>query len=347
VVARVGFRSRGVLDCGVTHPEHRSQSPKPLREWGSRCCAHMTFVVRALDHRSFGRLEWCNVRMDDLVAWLRGLFHDFSVRAPFGIGWELDRAEPPLTATVTPADGWTALFRLTGDDVGERLNFADQLRVFLDTELDRPVPPCPNHLAGLVPVRVDDTVEWRCPEGDFRCRVGDYEEALWPPGLQEDPGNVAPMLAARFRRLDVRGIQSVAVELRGRRWVAVVELRPDGDETAVREAAAPVVVAAEPVDAMRTVRLERPATETEPAHRALTIAGTPMRLAMCGGRLGRAVVVGHYVPRRRRLCPIAPPASDRAARRCARTGRCRRTVRVRGGSRLLRRRVWRDGPRSR
>jgi hypothetical protein len=254
----------------------------------------MTFVVRALDHRSFGRLEWCNVRMDDLVAWLRGLFHDFSVRAPFGIGWELDRAEPPLTATVTPADGWTALFRLTGDDVGERLNFADQLRVFLDTELDRPVPPCPNHLAGLVPVRVDDTVEWRCPEGDFRCRVGDYEEALWPPGLQEDPGNVAPMLAARFRRLDVRGIQSVAVELRGRRWVAVVELRPDGDETAVREAAAPVVVAAEPVDAMRTVRLERLATETEPAHRALTIAGTPMRLAMCGGRLGRAVVVGHY-----------------------------------------------------
>jgi hypothetical protein len=228
----------------------------------------MTFVVRALDHRSFGRLEWCNVRMDDLVAWLRGLFHDFSVRAPFGLGWELDRAQPPLTATVTPADGWTALFRLTGDDVGERLNFADQLRVFLDTELDRPVPPCPNHLAGLVPVRVDDTVEWRCPEGDFRCRVGDYEEALWPPGLQEDPGNVAPMLAARFRRLDVRGIQSVAVELRGRRWVAVVELRPDGDETAVREAAAPVVVEAEPVDAMRTVRLERPATErsrlTEP-----------------------------------------------------------------------------------
>lgn len=42
--------------------------------------------------------------MTDLVLWIQGLFDDFSVRAPFGIGWELDRADPPLTATVTPAD---------------------------------------------------------------------------------------------------------------------------------------------------------------------------------------------------------------------------------------------------
>jgi len=231
--------------------------------------------------------------MDDLVAWIQGLFQDFSVRAPFGIGWELDRDEPPLAATVTPADCSTARIALRRDDVGERISFADRLRVFLDIELDRSVPPCPNHLIGLLPVRVDDAVEWRCREGDFRCRVGDYQEALWPPGPEEEPGNVAPMLAAHFHRRNVRGIHSFGVELRDGRWVATVKLRPDGDEAIVREAAAPVVVEARRVEAVRTVRLERPASEMEPAHRSLSLVGVPLRLAALQGRLRRAGADGH------------------------------------------------------
>ena len=226
--------------------------------------------------------------MDDLVAWIRGLFGDCSVRAPFGIGWDLDRAEPPLTAKVTPADCSTAHIVLRRDDVGERINFAARLQAFLDIELDRPVPPCPNHQIGLVPARAGDVVEWRCPEGDFRARVGDYWEALWPPGPDEDPSsNIAPMLAERFRRRGVTGIHSFGVELRDGRLVARLKLRPDGDETAVRKAAAPVLVEAEQVEAVRTVRLHRPATETEPAHRALTLVGVPLLLAALRGRLRR------------------------------------------------------------
>lgn len=226
--------------------------------------------------------------MDDLVTWIGGLFGDCSVRAPFGIGWDLDRAEPPLTATVTPADCSTARIVLRRDDVGERINFVARLQAFLDIELDRPVPPCPNHQVGLVPIRAGDEVEWRCPEGDFRARVGDYQEALWPPGPDEDLGNIGPMLGDRFRRRGVTGIHSFSVQLRDGRWVAALRLRPDGDETAVRQAAAPVLVEAEPVEAVRTVRLKRPATATEPAHRALTRVGVPLLLAALRGRLRRA-----------------------------------------------------------
>ena len=226
--------------------------------------------------------------MDDLVAWIEGLFGDCSVRAPFGIGWDLDSAEPPLTATVTPADCSTARIVLRRDDVGERISFVARLQAFLDIELDRPVPPCPNHQAGLVPIRVGDAVEWRCPEGDFRARVGDYQEALWPPGSDEDPTNIGPMLADRFRRRGVTGIHSFGVQLRDGGWVAALRLRPDGDETAARRAAAPILVEAQQVEAVRTVRVQRPATVTEPAHRALTRVGVILLLAALRGRLRRA-----------------------------------------------------------
>ncbi len=210
------------------------------------------------------------------------------MRAPFGIGWDLDRAEPPLTATVTPADCSNAHIVLRRDDVGERINFAARLQAFLDIELDRPVPPCPNHQIGLVPVRAGDVVDWCCPEGDFRSRVGDYQEALWPPGPDEESRNIAPMLADRFRRRRVTGVCSFGVELRDGRLVARVKLRPDGDETAVRKAAAPLLVEVERVEAVRTVRLQRPATETEQGHRALTRVGAALLLAALRGRLHRA-----------------------------------------------------------
>jgi hypothetical protein len=212
------------------------------------------------------------------------------MRAPFGIGWDLDRADPPLTARVTPADCSTARIRLRRDDVGERISFAARLQAFLDVELDRPVPPCPNHGVGLIPSREGDVVEWRCPERDFQARVGDYLHALWPPRPDEEPSKIAPMLAARFQRRGVSGIRSFGVERRGDCWVATLRLGPDGDEVAVRDAAAPLVVEveAERAEALRTVRLQRAATETEPAHRALTLRGVAITLAALHGQLRRA-----------------------------------------------------------
>jgi hypothetical protein len=229
--------------------------------------------------------------MDDLVGWMQGLFDDCSFRAPFGIGWDLDRADAPVTATVTPADCSTARIVLTRDDVLGRVNFTARLQAFLDVELDRPVPPCPVHRVGLTPVRVDEVVHWRCPAGDFGCRIGDYQYALWPPGPHEDPARIAPMLSRRFSRQGVTGIHSFGVERRNDRWVAKVRVRPEADPAAIRAAATPILVEVdrlEPAEPVRTIQTHRSATETEPAHRALSLVGVAMPLAALCGRLRRA-----------------------------------------------------------
>lgn len=163
-----------------------------------------------------------------------------------------------------------------------------RLQAFLDVELDRPVPLCPRHGVGLVPIRVGSAVHWRCHEGDFECRVGDYSEALWPPDPEEGTNGVAPMLARRLTRRGLTGIGSFGVELHDGHWVVRMKLLPDADEHAIRQAADPMLVEAEEVEAVRTVRVERSATDTEPAHRALTRLGAAMSLAALRGPLRRA-----------------------------------------------------------
>ncbi len=98
------------------------------------------------------------------------------------------------------------------------------------------------------------------------------------------------MLAARFRRRGVSGISRFGVERRSDCWVATLRLGPDGDDVAVRDAAAPLVVEveAERAEAVRTVRLQRAATDTEPAHRALALRGVAITLAALRGPLRRA-----------------------------------------------------------
>jgi hypothetical protein len=226
--------------------------------------------------------------VDDVVEWIKAMFDDCQMRAPFGVGWSLDRAEPPLTATVTPADCSTGQFVLRRDGVNGRITFAQHVQAFLNVELGTPVPPCPTHQLGLVPVRADDAVAWRCPRGDFDAAVGDYREALWPPGPDMATGDIAPMLARRFRRRRLTGISSFGIQERDSRRVAAIRLRPDADDAAIRAAADPIPVEIEQVDAVRTVRSQRPATDREPAHRALTIVGAPMRLAAKRGTLRRA-----------------------------------------------------------
>jgi hypothetical protein len=229
--------------------------------------------------------------MGDLVVWLQEVFEDCSFRAPFGIGWDLDRAYAPVTATVTPADCSTARIVLGRDDVLGRINFTSRLQAFLDVELDQPVPPCPVHRVGLTAVRIGEVVHWRCPANDFTCRIGDYQEALWPPGWDEDAGLLAPMLARRLSRRRVTGIHSFGVERREERWVAKVRVRPDADAVAIRAAAAPILVELDRsriAERVRTVRIHRSATATEPAHEALSLVGAAMLLAALGGRLRAA-----------------------------------------------------------
>jgi hypothetical protein len=225
--------------------------------------------------------------MSDLVDWITRLFSDCVARAPFGVAWSLDRAEPPLVASVMPADMPAGYVSLDRDDIRGRIDFACRLQAFLDVALDQPVPRCPTHGLGLTPTREGDEMTWTCPEDDFRCEVGDYElSAFWPPTQADE--SAAPMLAKRFQKYGVTGLSRFSVDDRDGELVARVAVRPEADEQAVRDAAAPVPVEISHVPGISTVREWLPATDRKPAHEILGVRGVPMRAARLAGAIRRA-----------------------------------------------------------
>ncbi|MGC9220834.1 MAG: hypothetical protein ACP5H2_05705 [Solirubrobacteraceae bacterium] len=225
--------------------------------------------------------------MSQLVEWITGLFDDCRARAPFGVALELDRAEPPLVALVTPADMPTSYVSLDRDDIRGRIDFACRLQAVLDGAVDQPVPRCPNHDLCLTPTHVGEEVAWTCPERDFRCEVGAYElSAFWPPTKADHWA--APLLAKRFHQHGVRGLASFSVDDRDGRLVARVAARPEADQEAMRAAASPLLVEFSGSPAISTVRERRLATGPEPAQEILTLTGAAMHLARLDGVLRRA-----------------------------------------------------------
>lgn len=213
------------------------------------------------------------------LEWLGAVFDDIAVRAPFGIAWSADSEQPPVTVTVRPADHPPVrlVLRAAGDLESAAAAFAGELQAVLRPVLGVAVPPCPVHGHDLVAAGIG----WACPEGDFGCAVGDYREALWPPGPQEPAGEVAAWLAARFARRDIKHVGRVGAEFRRGCWVATLGLRPAADEAAVQAAAAPVQVEITRLEPVRTVR------HREPGYRALSLRGQPMHLAALSGTLRR------------------------------------------------------------
>lgn len=215
--------------------------------------------------------------------WLEAVFDDIAVRAPFGVVWSVDSGQLPVTVTVRPADHPPVrlVLRAAGDLESSVARFAGGLQSALRPVLGVAVPPCPAHGRGLVAARTAGGVGWSCPEGDFGCVVGDYREALWPPGPREPAGEVAAWLAARFARRGIGQAGQVGAEFRGGGWVAMVGLRPAADQAAVRAAAAPVPVEITWLEPVRTVR------HREPGYRALSLRGAWMHLAPLPGMLRR------------------------------------------------------------
>jgi hypothetical protein len=225
--------------------------------------------------------------MSDLLEWITRLFGDCLARAPFGVAWEVDRAEPPLVVSVMPADMPTGYVSLDRDDIRGRIDFACRLQALLDVALDQPVPRCPAHDLGLTPARVGNEMTWTCSEQDFRCGVGDYElSAFWPPA-QADTW-AAPMLSRRFQKYGVSGLSRFSVDDHDGQLLARVAVRPEADEQAVRDAAAPLRVEISHVPGISTVREWLPATDREPAHEILRLRGVATRAARLDGALHRA-----------------------------------------------------------
>jgi hypothetical protein len=91
-------------------------------------------------------------------------------------------------------------------------------------------------------------VAWVCPDGEWRCAVGDYEECTWPPEL--DAGSMAAVLFSRLTRRGIAGVRRVGFSRRGGEWVAQVGIWPMDVALieALRAAAAPVGVEVKPED---------------------------------------------------------------------------------------------------
>lgn len=224
------------------------------------------------------------------VQWLEGLFDDVTTRIRLGVMWSVDAEEPPLTVQVQPADRPTMSLVLGADGSGERRAFAAELQGMLNPLLGVALPPCPTHGIALEAVEIDRSVFWHCREGDFSCAIGDYKEALWPPGPDDPTQNLGSLLGHHLKRRGVmRGVAGWSVRRHDGALVGDITLRPDADEVAIREAAAPVELEVSRIGPVTTVRLDEPATDQEPAKRVLTIRGAPMHLARLRGTLRRAL----------------------------------------------------------
>jgi len=221
--------------------------------------------------------------------WLEAIFADVRNRAPFAMDWTVDRRELPMIVTVTTprADSRRRLIFDGDDTVLAAQRFASGLQVLLQPIFGVPLPPCPFHGCALEPKAIAGALEWRCPADDFACAVGDYSEALWPPSLDESPGNVAMMLGSRFHRRQVGGLRNYHAEVRNEGWVANITVRPDADEAAIRAAAAPIAVEFTHIEAARIVLRRQAASGSERACRELLSTGGG-QLAALNGTLRRA-----------------------------------------------------------
>ena len=209
------------------------------------------------------------------VKWLEGLFDDVTTRIRTGVTWTVDRGKVPLTVHIRPADRPMVSVQLVGDGPAERRAFATALQHALNPLLGTSAPPCPTHGTALEAFEAKGQVLWRCANGDFSCAVGDYREALWPPGPEEPEEDLGALLGHHLERQGVmRGVAAWSVRPdEGGVLVGNMTLRPIADEVAIRKAAAPVVLHVTQIAPITTVREDVPADDREPARRVLRIGG--------------------------------------------------------------------------
>ena len=122
--------------------------------------------------------------------------------------------------------------------------FVAEAQAHLMQVFARPLPQCPLHDHALRGVADGGTLAWVCPEGAWRCGLGEYEDRNWPPAIDERPGAVAQALVARFGRRGLDGWQSAGASVRDGVWVGRVRLWPM-DESLIdqlREASAPIAL---------------------------------------------------------------------------------------------------------
>ncbi len=218
--------------------------------------------------------------------WLEAVFADIGCRARPAVIWSVDSRELPITVTLKAGEDALGALVLGGPElIASVCAFAAELQEVLQPALQVGVPPCPSHARHLVARRTLDSIEWQCPEGDFSCSLGEYQEALWPPGAGER--DAAPLLASRLSR---RGLKWATLEMTTKdgAWVPTITLQVDTDEPAVRAAVAPLVAELHRTSPAYTVREDHAGASGKSPYRSLSLKGTPRLLALLRGTLRRA-----------------------------------------------------------
>ena len=110
------------------------------------------------------------------------------------------------------------------------------------------LPLCPIHAHALIGRVIDGQVVWVCPQGAWRCPLGDYEEQTWPPAL--DAGDMAATFAARLGRRGITGWRELGFSSREGRVGREVGLWPMDEDVMERIslAAAPIRAEFHPED---------------------------------------------------------------------------------------------------
>lgn len=117
--------------------------------------------------------------------------------------------------------------------------FASEAQSHLAQVPGAPVPRCPLHHHALTPRATDGQLVWECPQGEWRCALGDYEELTWPQLDAFD--NLAPILARRLgrRALTSRSLSVSRTEHGFQARFGLPELSAELMDT-IREVAAPL-----------------------------------------------------------------------------------------------------------
>jgi hypothetical protein len=179
---------------------------------------------------------------DPVLRMIDAVLSDLSVRTGMYVGRRHQDGDATIFVIQTGEDG---RYGVTLPDLASDTsiqNAAAEAQAHLAGVLRAPVPLCPRHDHGLIPTVAHGELAWVCPEGEWQCALGDYEELTWP---QLDVESLAPILFRRLHRRGIGGGLTVGVERTEQGLVAeigVIEETADLIQ-AIRDASAPLPVA--------------------------------------------------------------------------------------------------------
>lgn len=173
-------------------------------------------------------------------------------------------------------DGEEGRLRLALPDLsapGSVLAMVQAAQRHLRRELGQPVPRCPGHEHALALVLGAGGFEWGCPDGAWRCALGQYALSGWP---HFDRAQLPGMLARRLEAAQITGVWGIGVEERDGELMARFQVneRTPGLVATLRDAAAPL-----PADIQERHRVPRrveavvDTSATEPAVRLDELPG--------------------------------------------------------------------------